>query len=266
MCYIVNIALFIFPQRQAMFECAMCHVFELYLLIWMLVSLLSRLRSKDQSVSFKVFVSSETSVGYIDLSVECLSYITEESNIIVSLYLIKSNHFLDDGEDSQQRELICGPIPLSDYCSDSPNNASVMLTSSQLTSVKSSYLSLDLEYRSKTSPVGKNELVGAARKGNEHSGSEIAIADFVTNVQIVVYQYTPVLSEAHIPASCRLYLLEDIEIKRRLLKQFLDASWNRTCLGEDSEARKCLEIIVWMWNMLAYSKDSVRYVTSNISR
>lgn len=226
----------------------------------MLTSLLSSLRSKDQSVSFKVFVSSETSIGYIDLSVECSSNITEDSNIIVSLYLVKSDHFLDDGEDSQQRELICGPIPLSDYCLDSLNNASVMLTSSQLTSVKSSYLSLDLEYRSETNPVGKNEHIGAARKSSDHSGNEIAIADFVTNVQIVVYQYTPVLSDAHIPASCRLYLLEDMEIKRRLLKQFLDASWNRTCLGEDSEARKCLEIIVWLWNMLTYSNDSVRYV------
>jgi len=217
-----------------------------------------RLRSKGQSVSFKVFVSSETAVGYIDLSIECCSSISEDSDVVVSLYLIHSNHFLDDGEDSQQRELICGPILFSEYCSTSTKKASLMLTSSKLAAVKSSYLAIDLEYRSKQNSNVENEAASATGNSSESSGSVMAIADFVTNVQIVVYQYSLVISDAHIPVSCRFYLLEDTEIKRRLLKHFLDASWKRKCIGEDSEASKCLEVITWIWNMLTYSKDSVR--------
>ena len=209
-------------------------------------------------------MSSETAVGYIDLSIECCSSISKDSDVVVSLYLIHSNHFLDDGEDSQQRELICGPILFSEYCSTSTKKASLMLTSSKLAAVKSSYLAIDLEYRSKQGSNVENEAASATGSNGESSGSVMAIADFMRNVQIVVYQYSPVMSDAHIPVSCRFYLLEDMEIKRRLLKQFLDASWKRKCIGEDSEASKCLEVITWIWNMLTYSKDSVRYMFDSI--
>ena len=196
-------------------------------------------------------------MGYIDLSVQCCQPITEDSNVIVSLYLIKSNHFLEDSEDSRQRELISGPILLSEHCSSSSCKVSIMLTSSKLTMVKSSYLALDLEYQAKATSISDTKQNEATA---EQSNNDMAIADFVTNVQIIVYQYSPVPSDSLIPASCRMYLIEDLEIKRRLLKQFLDASWNRTCLGEDSEARRCLEVIVWIWNMLTYSNESIRYL------
>ena len=211
-------------------------------------------------MSFKIFVSSETSIGYLDLSVECSSSVSKDSDIIVSLFLIESNqNFLDESEDFRQRERICGPVLLSECCSNSGKKTSLMLTSPKLTSVKSSYLALDLEYRSRDSASPENEQLESGRKDSEEKSNEVAIADFVTNVQIVVYQYIPVMSETHLPTSCRLYLLENSEISRRLLKQFLDASYNRTCLGEDSEARKCLEVIVWIWTMMAYSEDIVRY-------
>lgn len=216
-------------------------------------------------MSFKIFVSSETAIGYIDLAVECSSSLSKDSDIVVSLYLIESNqNFIDEDETSKQQELICGPVLLSDCCSRDDNKASLMLTSSVLTSVKSSYLALELSYRSTGSADQVVEQSGVAKKGNEDKTHEMAIADFITNVQIVVYQYAPIMPDTHLPPSCRLYLLEDSEIKRRLIKQYLHASYNRTCLGEDSEARKCLEIIVWIWNMLTYSQDSVRCVVSDI--
>ena len=211
-------------------------------------------------MSFKVFVSADTTIGYMDLTVECTSAITKDSNVVVSLYLIESNQsFLDEEEDCRQQELICGPIHLSDHCTIKDNKASLMLTSAKLASLKSSYLALDLEYRSTIKSSGI-EQAGAAKVECDNLINEMAIADFVTNVQIVMTQYVPIPPDSHLPSSCRLYLLEDAEIKSKLLKQFLHASYNRRCLGEESEGRKCLEIIVWMWNMMTFSNDSVRYL------
>ena len=208
-------------------------------------------------MTFKIFVSSETSIGYIDLAFECNTAISEESNLFVSLYLIEQNkNTAGKADDFSDRELICGPVLLSDYRSNEDCKASLMLTSPKLASVKSSYLALDLDYRPRDGSANQSE---AGPNGEvDKRPNKVAVADFISNIQIVIYQFLPAMPDSSLLPSCRLHLIEEREMQRKLLHQLVIDVYNGKCLGEDSEGRKCLEIFLWIWHILTFAEDSLR--------
>ena len=212
-------------------------------------------------VSFKILVSSETSIGYLDLAVECTSAICEDSNVLASLYMIEENlnEIEDDADEAKRKELLCGPIALWNFVSSDSCKAAVMLTTPKLLNVKSSYLALDLEYKSNSSANEETESACAVNEvDTDKKNYKVAIADFISNVQIVVYQSLPVIQGITLPVSCRKYLIENTNVQERLIKHLIASVHCGNFLSEDSEARKCLELVIWIWNILTFADDSVR--------
>ena len=211
-------------------------------------------------MSFKVFVGSDTSIGYFDLSVECISAITKNSEITVSLYLNNQtdSHSEDEPESSKQGDLLCGPFCLSESTTGEPCKANLMLTSPRLITVKSSYFVLEFNYHSqKSTDVDVDEEHNVSSTNSLPAHKE-AIADFIKNIQLVVHQFAPPVSTTTLPPSSRSYMLESSELQEKLLLHLITAVNGGLFVAEDSEARNCLELFVWIWNICSLEKKDVR--------
>ena len=214
-----------------------------------------------------MFVGSETAIGYMDISVECTSQITDTNDIVVLLYAVdhSQSYRRDEGED-EPGQLICGPALLSEFKLFKGSKASLTLSSKKLISIKSSYFLLKLE---RTSVTGTIQPSGSKDSQNEPSASTtikekgvdvpgVGIADFVYSIRMVVHQFNSLSSYSpSLPSSCRTFMLESVEFQEKLVEYLLMSTENDKQVHEGSDARMSIELITWIWQICNSSFSSL---------